>query len=347
MLRIAQYNQLTFVTNPVSSLNHYSKPVHCIRIHEKSQKIGAIVRNDHDPTSYKFHWYSLPYVANYVEADLHTPVHDFCFGTDLAVFACPRFGGSGRNSVLSPLFLPLDHPSAAVLRSLNVQNFPQSDALRVEMSCHKEKFLAFGHRNGQVSLLDLRQSHTCCAIISPEASPTEFGSATDLEFLSSQTQLLVKRAFGPCQHHDLRKLSPCPSSLIRTLSLPDHEHSPVAFHKMLSSNCNGFCVDPMTEQTLISPFVNNLRQPCVGVWSLKTGDMVGTKILYDNPKREIFFAELCSKTTPAFDVQGRMLDCSSFGAWIKCGRFSSEKLNGRVGSLHHLTFPGQRIKSTN
>lgn len=320
-------------------------------MHEKSQKVGAIVRNDHDPKSYKFHWYSLPYVANYIEANLETPVHDFCFGTDLAVFACPRFGGgSGRNALLTPLFLPLDHPSSAILRSLNVQNFPQSDALRVEMSCSKEKFLAFAHRNGQVSLLDLRQSQTCCSIISPEGTPTELGSATDLAFLSSQTQLLVKRSFGPCQLHDLRKLSPCPSSLLHTLTVPDHEHCEWSIDKMLSSNCNGFCVDPLTEQILVSPFVNTRRQPCVGVWSLKTGDMVGHRILYQNPKQEVYFTEVCSKTTPAYENhKGRTTTIvshpSRFGVWMKCGRFSEEALNSRVGSLHHLQFPGRWIPS--
>lgn len=314
-------------------------------MHEKSQRLGAIVRSDYSTASYKFHWYSLPHAANYVEADLQTPVHDFCFGNDLAVFACPRYGGSGRNSLLSPLFLPLDHPtSSGLLRSLNVQNFPQSDALRVEMSCQQEKYLAFGHRNGQVSLLDLRQSHTCSAIIT-SGSAADFGSATDLAFLSSQTQLLVKRAFGPCQLHDLRKLSPCPSSLLRTLTLPE-QNSGASFHKTLSANCNGFCVDPLTQETLVSPFINSRHQPCLGVWSLTTGDMVGNKVLYKNPKREVYFVELCSKTTLAFhDGPGRvMVDPSSFGAWMKCGRFSDEKLNSKVGSIHHLTFPGRWIK---
>jgi hypothetical protein len=250
--------------------------------------------------------------------------------------------------MLSPLFLPLNDPGSALLRSLNVQNFPQSDALRVEMSCsQQEKYLAFGHRNGQVSLLDLRQSQTCSSIIS-SGSAADFGSATDLAFLASQTQLLVKRAFGPCQLHDLRKLSSCPSSLLRTLTIPEHEHNGTSFHKMLSANCNGFCVDPQTQQqTLVSPFVNSLHQPCLGVWSLTTGDMVGTKVLYQNPKREVYFVELCSKTTPAFHQEGpgrrRVVDPSSFGAWMKCGRFSEEKLNSKVGSMHHLTFPGRWV----
>lgn len=303
--------------------------------------MGAIVRSEYNTASYKFHWYQLPHAVTYNEADLPNPVHDFCFGNDLALFACPRFGG---NATLSPLFLPLYHDHA-LLRSLNVQNFPQSDALRVEMSCEHEKYIAFGHRNGQVSLLDLRQSQTCSAIISSHTgSPTEMGSATDLAFLKSQTQLLVKRAFGPCQLHDLRKLSPCPSSLIHTLTLSEYEHESISYHKMLSSNCNGFCVDPHSETTLVAPFVNTFHQPCLGVWSLVSGDMVGHKVLYNNPKRDVYFVELCLRTTPAF-AAGSKVDRGSFGAWMKCGRFSDEKLNNKVGSLHHLRFPGRYIQT--
>ena len=318
----------------------FSKPVHAIRMHEKTESLGTIMRNDQSTTSYKFQWYSLAHTANYMEIDLPHPVHDFCFGTDLAVFACPRFG---RNSNLAPLFLPLNHNQQSVLRSLNVQNFPQSDALRVEMSCQHEKYLAFGHRNGQVSLLDLRQSHTCSAIISP-GSPTELGSATDLAFLASQRQLLVKRSFGPCQLHDLRKLSPCPSSLIHTLALPDsYEHAPFSYHKLLSANCNGFCVDPLTETTLVTPFINTHRQPCLGFWSLVSGDMVGSKILHDNPRHDVHFMELCPRTTPAFRGKegSRVVDHGSFGAWMKCGRISEEKVHSKFGSLHHLSIPGR------
>lgn len=315
-----------------------SKPVHAIRIHEKSQTLGTVIRDDYSTASNKFQWRSLPHAVNYIEADLPTPVHDFVFGNDLAIFACPRYGG---RSTLFPLFLPLDHPSNTTVRSLNVQNFPQSDALRVEMSCQHEKYLAFGHRNGQVSLLDLRQNHTCSAIISSEnGSPTEMGSATDLAFLSSQTQLLIKRSFGPCELHDLRKLSPCPSSLIHTLSIPEYEGSSLSFHKTLSANCNGFCVDPLTENTLISPFVNQFHEPCLGSWSLSTGDMVGCKVLYRNPRREVYYTELCSRTTPSFRPK---LDPSSFGLWMKCGRFSEEKVCSKGGSLHHLSFPGRYI----
>ena len=324
---------LTFMSLP------YSKPVHAIRLHEKSHRMGTVVRDNTSSSSYKFHLYSLPHATNYAVADLHTPVHDFCFGPDLAIFACPRFGGQGRNSILTPLFLRLDQPSG-MLRSLNVQNFPQSDALRVEMSCEQEKYIAFAHRNGQVSLLDLRQSSTNSAIIDSGSPATEQGSATDLFFLAKQQQLLVKRSFGSCELHDLRMLSPCPRSLVQSFQAKEHAPPKFAFHKMLSSNCNGMMVDPSTQQTLMSPYVNSLHQPCLGVWNMVSGDMVGTKVLHNNPRQETFYVELMSTTTPGFDSRGRLRN-SSFGAWMKCGRFSQDKVHCKTGSLHHLTFPGR------
>jgi hypothetical protein len=109
---------------------------------------------------------------------------------------------------------------------------------------------------------------------------------------------------------------------------------------MLSSNCNGLMVDPNTQQTLMSPYVNSMQQPCLGVWNMVSGDMVGTKVLHDNPMQETFYVELMSTTTPGFDGRGR-LKSGSFGAWMKCGHFSEEKIQTKTGSLHHLTFPGR------
>jgi hypothetical protein len=150
-----------------------SPPVHAIRIHENSSLCGTIVRNynsssnnNNNNNSYLFRWYKLPHATSYIEADLQHPVTDFCFGNEIAIFSCPRYR-NGNN--LNPLFLPLveaggdyntnNNYISSTVRTINVQNFPQSDALRVEMMCkEQEKIVAFGHRNGQVSILDLRVS---------------------------------------------------------------------------------------------------------------------------------------------------------------------------------------------
>jgi hypothetical protein len=237
--------------------------------------------------------------------------------------------------------MPLEDGREGALRTLNVQNFPQSDALRVEMTCDKEnKYVAFGHRNGQVSLLDLRQSHTCSNILQHlEDDSSHGGSATDLKFLSSCRQLLVKRSFGSCQLHDLRMTTTTTTktktrnSVIYNLTVPKDD-----IHPTLSANSNGFAVDPR-EQALLAPYINAQHEACLGMWSLGTGIMVGSKLLAPNPERNVIHTEVCQRTTPAFSRAGKM-DKSSFGVWLKCGPFSESKINSKFGSLHHVTFPG-------
>jgi hypothetical protein len=274
----------------------------------------------------------MPHLTSYVEADLYEPVNDFCFGNDLVLFARPRYFGG---TALSPMFMPLEDGREGTLRTLNVRNFPLSDALRVEMTCAHEKYVAFGHRNGQVSLIDLRESSTTCSIFQHLSSG---GSATDLGFLKSATQLLVKRSFGTCQLHDLRLTSSnkTSSSVVLNLSVPKDD-----ILETLSAHCNGFAVDPVDEQTLVSPYINSQHDACLGVWSLGTGARVGSQVLARNPDRDVLYTEICQKTTPAF-VSTRKKKDSSFGVWLKCGRFShsKSKINAKFGSLHHITLPG-------
>ena len=138
--------------------------MYSIRIHENSGRCGTIVRSNvhhhhhqnHRRVSsslYKFQYYPLPSASSYVDVDLYEPVTDFCLGSDLALFACPRYY---QSTALSPIFVSLEDGRGEVgtLRTLNVQNFPQSDALRVEMTCrqHYEKYVAFGHRSNKVMI---------------------------------------------------------------------------------------------------------------------------------------------------------------------------------------------------
>jgi hypothetical protein len=263
---------------------------------------------------------------------------------------------------------------------LNVHNFPQSDALRVEMTCDHDKYVAFGHRNGQVSLIDLRASQTVCSIYQCEQpppssssstarngksinSPPLLGSVSDLSFLSSTfdtKQMIVRRSFGSCQVHDIRKLSSSsatttnyhhnvssPSTtVVHNLMVPSDDINPT-----LSSNCNGFVVDPIGHQTLISPYINTNCDACLGIWSLQTGLMVGSRLLQScssSPSsnatgRDILYVELCRRTTPSFSSapnKEKVVSSSSFAAWLKCGAFTKDKVSSKVGSLHQISFPG-------
>lgn len=386
-------------------------PAYSIRMHEPSSMCGMIVkqvsstnRSRHHPplsSNYSFRWYPLPHATSYVEAHLPRPVTDFCFGKDIALFSCPRYSAHSHSNseTLNPLFLPLleagntngdsTYYNSAV-RMINVRNFPQSDALRVEMMCEQqEKLVAFGHRNGQVSVLDLRASGTVCSILQYEASSEaaagsngtqHLGSVSDLGFLSAgnQHQVLVKRSFGSCQLHDLRKVSSSSSSstssngssngngsnhtsttVVRNMSVPLNE-----IHPMLTANCNGFAVDPNGHQTMVSPYISSPSGDArLGVWSLKTGHMVGSRLLlasagasdeYKNREGTTLYAEVCSKTTPSQRPNGGTNNDdhhhdndddhhhdSSFRVWLKCGAITSGTLRSRVGSLHQVTIPGR------
>jgi hypothetical protein len=413
-----------------------SPPVHAIRIHENSSLCGTIVRNynsssnnNNNNNSYLFRWYKLPHATSYIEADLQHPVTDFCFGNEIAIFSCPRYR-NGNN--LNPLFLPLveaggdyntnNNYISSTVRTINVQNFPQSDALRVEMMCkEQEKIVAFGHRNGQVSILDLRVSGTVCSILQYEesseksildinnnnnnnnnttggggggggggAAQLSLGCVSDLGFLSryqSGHQVIVKRSFGSCQLHDLRKSSSSSISssstkmnsnnntsttIVRNMTVPSNEINPT-----LSANCNGFAVtssnnDDNQTTTMISPYINSNSDACLGVFSLSTGLMVGSRVLQKRThKDDTLYAEVCQRTTPSSPSPSSSLmynnlastrnndgddddknssintskgASSSFGVWLKCGAFTRGKVNSKVGSLHQISFPGNWTK---
>lgn len=333
-------------------------PVQAIRIQAKSGLCGTVLRSPEKQAAHLFKIFSLPHAAVRFGTNVDLPIHDFCFGTDLVLFSCPRYHSSGQ---ILPLFLPLEATLAEAgvgadsgIRSLNVRNFPQSDALRVEMACDREnKFVAFGHRNGQVSLLDLRTSNVCTLLqyegppAGPAAAGVPLGSASDLGFLSAGgPQLLVKRSFGSCQLHDLRKSSSSSSSSSSTLysSASVVHHLTVPWDKVnptLSANCNGFATDPSGGQTLVSPYVSDGQDACLGVWSLGTGLMVGSRVLLPNtPDRDTMFVELCQNPAAAFSSSfDARSNSDAFAVWLKCGAYTKGKITSKVGSLHQVSFP--------
>jgi hypothetical protein len=306
------------------------EPVHVVRMHETSGRLGTVTHISGSSQPQKFHCQDMVDGRNIITEHLSEPVHDLCFGTDLVLFAPSK---PSRGSI-APLFLPL-HMNGT-LRSLQVDNFPQSDALRIEVAC-ESNFVAFGHRNGLVSLLDLRHSTSCIGTMQHEEEGADLlGSASDLKFISP-TQLLVKRSFGSSQLHDMRRIGGSNkknASLIHSMSVPSEEIQPT-----LSSRCNGLAVDPTSNQVLFTPYINSKHESALGIWSLHTGMFLGSKILLSNPTRDMIYTEVCQKTTPAWK-SGRHRDPSSFGVWLKSGRFSSTPINSKYGSLHHITLPG-------
>ena len=227
--------------------------------------------------------------------------------------------------------------------------------LRVEMSCNDgDKNIAFGHRNGQVSLIDLRAS-TACSILhceESESSPragTLLGGVADISFVSKQDskQILVRRSRGSHQLHDVRMSTTnartdlsSSTSLLWNMSPPSD-----AIDTSLTTHCNGFALDPAGMQTMVAPYIDANRNAVLGVWSLKTGLMVGNKLLKKTTgDDDVLYAELCQRVTPAYSTRGPAkkihASSSSWGAWLKCGAVTRDKTNLNAGSLHHVSFPG-------
>mmetsp|Transcript_27701 Transcript_27701/g.65045 ORF Transcript_27701/g.65045 Transcript_27701/m.65045 type:complete len:658 (+) Transcript_27701:93-2066(+) len=356
-------------------------PAYAIRMHESSRTCGMIIRPDQNSShrhmsQYSFRWYPLPHATSYVEASLPHAVTDFCFGNEIALFSCPQYSRLSSMGSLKPLFLPLVEAGGmgpntyhnSPVRTIDVQNFPVSDALRIEMMCkHQEKLLGFGHRNGLVSILDLRAPQTLCSILQCEnkTAGKHLGSATDLAFPSvgygHRHEVLVKRSFGSYQLHDLRK-----STSVLSDGAADHTSTTVVHNMMvppneinatLSANCNGFFIDPNSRQTMMSPYIDNPSGDArLGVWSLDTGLFIGSRLLLENKhgsnaEDESLHVEVCSKISPLVvsnrqsvtgsDGLSSSSSSSSYGVWLKCGAFTTQRLPSKVGSLHQLSIPGR------
>lgn len=131
----------------------------------------------------------------------------------------------------------------------------------------------------------------------------------------------------------------------------------------LTTNCNGFAINANYDNTdeittMLSPYINSDSDACLGVWSLKTGHMVGSRVLQQNANcDDTLYVELCQRTTPSFSSNkwdGKcntkmknvnnnkmsLASSSSFGVWLKCGAFTKGKMKSKVGSMHHISFPG-------
>jgi hypothetical protein len=334
-----------------------SAPVHAIRLHESNGRVGVLRRDENGAASEQFLLYQLDGDIKRLlfSTDLlGISSNDFYFGKDLILFVGPR---RYQGKKVRPLFLPLSpQGNACGVRELDIQNIPDSDTMRVEMTCKHDPIIGFGHRNGQVSILDLRDSTTVCSILQCEdsgSSPSAgapLGSVSDLNFLSSlDTQkILVRRSNGTCQLHDLRASSTnesvnpalsCSSSLLWNMKVPLNEINPT-----LTARCNGIAVDPIGCQTLISPYIVNSNDARLGIWSLGTGLMVGSRLLKScSSMDDAMYVELCQKVTPSFaSCRDAGVSCmpSSFSVWAKCGAHSQREVGSKVGSLHQLSFLG-------
>ncbi|KAG7337104.1 hypothetical protein IV203_031610 [Nitzschia inconspicua] len=334
-----------------------SIPVDSMRLHESTGRVGLLRQTANVTSPDPFLLYDLNGDIKRVLCSSSfdgIPINDLCFGQDLVLFAGPR---RYQGKDMLPLLLPLSpQGDPRGVRELNIQNMSESDVLRLEMTCKHDPIIGFGHRNGQVSILDLRESTSVCSILHCEESSSSstagipLGSVTDLSFLSSlETQkVLVRRSHGTCQLHDLRTSSisesVCPhlsssSTLLLNMRVPFSDINPT-----LTARCSGVALDPLAGQTLIAPYVSTDNDAYLGVWSMKTGLMVGSRLLkVCNSLEDSVYVELCQKITPSF-VTSKPAGCSylpsSFSVWAKCGAHSKREVGSKVGTLYQVSFPG-------
>lgn len=214
----------------------------------------------------------------------------------------------------------------------------------VELSCSerlcidqdKAGGVAIGHRNGDLSLVDIRSRRS-------RTAKQDFGPVTSLNYVSPTT-LLSRSYSGIVLLHDLRSLSSntAGSSIVYDFSVPVGQRN-----KRLSAKCSGIAVDS-TGTTILSPFVDQHDLPNLATWSLHTGDFVGCKALAHDDDRTptshtcgISWVEL-SPTLTAGRRWTNGDDCCSLderpnscGFWYKCGQTTRTSSGG--SSIHHVS----------
>ena len=240
------------------------------------------------------------------------------------------------------------------------ENAPKSDALCIERSL--ERFYV-GHRNGYLSVVDLRTNDTNSFATTRDSSA---GSLTKVMVMADGNQILAKHSFGSCFLWDLRMLGQERNgsvSPVLHLKVPKH-----VIHTTKSSRCNGVALDP-TQSIAISPFVNKQdEQACLAFWSTSSGTFIGYRKLELQQSIEsnatetkqahtgsgMSLCELSSTLTPGWkpfssSVDGDMVEPNhdSWGLWFKFGSSigARTKVPNFVSSIHHVTFPGRLMDS--
>mmetsp|Transcript_27732 Transcript_27732/g.42451 ORF Transcript_27732/g.42451 Transcript_27732/m.42451 type:complete len:710 (-) Transcript_27732:57-2186(-) len=351
--------------------------------------LASTKSNPHETQFYLLHntvpiLVPLPYPANDFSLQLDPGNNDD--GASL-VFA-PRFAPRSKSRDSSRLLGPFWYSfETNTFSRYNLQKFPQSDVLCIEhhqQASSTKSTLLCGHRNGQISIVD-RRSRITSGILGTDSSSSwlsskkkgnkrnnSVGSTTAAATFGSTTKILTTPGesnnvlckgslSGSCRLYDIRKLgtatksrgngSYC-SSMVWDMAVPSDLLCPTG---LSSSCCSGLAVDP-TCTIVISPFVNTHKDPCLGVWSLSTGEFVGSRSVVppsssssnnnnNNRGLGVPYCELSSTVTNAYEMSVSREYCNTtrssdmFGLWFKC-RSVVPNAPVALGSIHHVVMPG-------
>lgn len=231
----------------------------------------------------------------------------------------------------------------------------RSDILCVETDCSGSRphISLCGHRNGQITLQDIRTSSCIGAVNSIQATGRQnFKSvvAMKLLFVQRPDQLLARSSNGLCRLFDLRRLggpmvpdthtSSSSSSLVHELSPPFEQFD--AFPSV-GGVVKGLATDPL-QTTAIVPFVDKDHEACLGLWSLDSGDFIGDKQVNRLPGMTSMrmqggdCLDLCSTLTRAWSFRNGLTEDDaelvpgSYGLWFNWGSrgIHHVKFNGRI-----------------
>jgi len=227
------------------------------------------------------------------------------------------------------------------LRSSN--NSLISEVLVIESIPRTTDSFVMGHRNGQISVLDIRAGdYSCSSIPHTSAAKGDFGSVVSLNPLFEQRphELLVRGGLeGTCRLYDVRMFG---TSSTAKDSSPEKDPSVVHEFQMPRQRrhhiSKGVATDPSQTVALV-PFVKNDDSACLGVWSLDSGSFVGSKTVAAIAKdcletyAGLDCLEICPTMTPAWKLgEGSAASVpGAFGLW----------LNGGTSGLHHIICDGR------
>jgi hypothetical protein len=252
----------------------------------------------------------------------------------------------------------------------------KSDALCVEAD-YDGGLACVGYRNGQLVVTDLNvQIQAGTGKMNEENSPWEpHGSIHSLVSIGNK-QMLSRGSTGACRLWDLRKLSSDSSFRTESAIVTEYCFPADQVAQRLTRKCRGIATDP-SHSSVFSPMVSEDGEiPCLGIWSLHTGEYVGSKPLAPHPDTDagdviaptsnwgVSWVELCARATTAWeyrrkdeyddendsdnkddddgdDVRARRRH-GAFGLWYKTGMsMAGPSLPQTAGNIHHVTFEGR------
>mmetsp|Transcript_18706 Transcript_18706/g.51200 ORF Transcript_18706/g.51200 Transcript_18706/m.51200 type:complete len:476 (-) Transcript_18706:7-1434(-) len=262
---------------------------------------------------------------------------------------------------------------------LTIQNLSKSEILCLDRLGTRGQHICLGHRSGMVSLFDQRNPQVASAL--DENSSNKDGDDVAFSIASIKGFDGELNESGDMREHMIlvRKKSLQSTSLCTVWDVRNNEKplfrlalpASTKAHSRFTQKCSGMALDPYGS-TLFSPFVHDHvegERPCLGVWSLLTGEWVGSKSLANvtddipvSSSSTVSWVELSCRRSSGWERTYRQHDDThhqttrrkdserdfvqrvegSYGFWYKCGyspnatEHRGEMPPNTAGNIHHI-----------